>query len=152
MAIHLVEPWRATLVSTEPEFQNSILGFLDLPFSSSAFPLFAAFPNSRRATVSRKLDPVKRIHAATGDPREMQPARTVVRHGTVAILLTLACLWAATQWAASMLAYQPALGPPLVDLAVLKLYAPWQLFTWWLAFDTQAPHVFAAAGAVAALG
>ena len=47
---------------------------------------------------------------------------------------------AATQWAAAMLGYQPALGAPLVDLLGLKLYAPWQLFTWWLAFDAQAPR------------
>ena len=73
----------------------------------------------------------------------MTPARTVVLQGTIAVLLSLASLWAATLSAASMLAYQPALGPPVVDLGVLKLYAPWQLFTWWLAFDTQAPHVFA---------
>jgi hypothetical protein len=82
----------------------------------------------------------------------MIAARTVALQGIVAVLLSLASLWAATQWAASMLGYQPALGPPLVDLAILKLYAPWQLFTWWLAFDTQAPHIFAPAGAVAALG
>jgi type IV secretion system protein VirD4 len=82
----------------------------------------------------------------------MQPARTVVVRGTIAALFSLASLWAATQWAAAMLGNQPALGPPLVDLAVVKLYAPWQLFTWWLAFDTQAPDVFAPAGAVAALG
>jgi type IV secretion system protein VirD4 len=51
-----------------------------------------------------------------------------------------------------MLGYQPALGAPLVDLLGLKLYAPWKLFAWWLAFDGQAPHVFARAGAFAALG
>src|SRR4029079_12129373 len=64
----------------------------------------------------------------------------------------LLCLAAATQWAAAMLGYQPALGGPLIDLLGLKLYAPWKLFTWWLAFDAQAPHVFARAGALAALG
>src|SRR5512145_263091 len=54
--------------------------------------------------------------------------------------------------AAAILGYQPALGTPLIDLLGLKLYAPWKLFTWWLAFDAQAPHVFARAGALAALG
>jgi type IV secretion system protein VirD4 len=58
----------------------------------------------------------------------------------------LLCLAAATQWAAAMLANQPALGAPLIDLLGLKLYPPWKLFTWWLAFDAQAPHVFARAG------
>src|SRR5262245_18200232 len=82
----------------------------------------------------------------------MTPAPTFVLPGAIAVLLCVASLWAATQWAASMLGHQPALGPPLVDLAILKLYAPWQLFTWWHAFHTQAPDVFVPAGAVAALG
>src|SRR5262245_32156197 len=82
----------------------------------------------------------------------MTPARTqAVQIGT-ALLLGVASLWAATQWAASMLGHQPALGPALLDLGIVKLYAPWQLFAWWLAFDTQAPGVFLPAGALAALG
>jgi type IV secretory pathway TraG/TraD family ATPase VirD4 len=69
-----------------------------------------------------------------------------------AVVLTVACLWAATQWAAAMLGYQPALGTPWLDLLGLEVYAPWKLFPWWIAFDDQAPGVFARAGAVAALG
>jgi type IV secretion system protein VirD4 len=69
-----------------------------------------------------------------------------------AVVLTVACLWVATQCAAAMLGYQPALGTPWIDLLGLKVYAPWKLFPWWLAFDDQAPGVFARAGAVAALG
>jgi type IV secretion system protein VirD4 len=34
----------------------------------------------------------------------------------------------------------------------VKVYAPWKLFGWWLAFDAQAPDVFARAGALAAFG
>jgi type IV secretion system protein VirD4 len=71
---------------------------------------------------------------------------------TVAAAAAFLCMAAATQWAAAMLAYQPALGAPLIDFLGLKLYAPWKLFGWWLAFDAQAPHVFARAGALAALG
>ena len=69
-----------------------------------------------------------------------------------ALLVVFSSLWAATQWAASMLGHQPALGPAWFELLGLKIYAPWSLFQWWLAFDSQAPHVFARAGAVAALG
>jgi type IV secretion system protein VirD4 len=69
-----------------------------------------------------------------------------------ALVLTIACLWAATQWAAAMLGYQPALGTPWIDLFGIKVYAPWKLFPWWLAFDAQAPDVFARAGAVTAFG
>src|SRR5262249_11796987 len=64
----------------------------------------------------------------------------------------LLCLWAATQWAAAMLTYQSALGPALSEVAGVKIYAPWQLFSWWLAFEAEAPHVFARAGLPAALG
>src|SRR5215471_6056485 len=69
-----------------------------------------------------------------------------------ALLVVLSSLWAATQWAASMLGYQTSLGTAWLELLGLKIYAPWSLFWWWLAFDSQAPHVFARAGAVAALG
>ena len=71
---------------------------------------------------------------------------------SLAATAVLLCLAAATQWAAAMLAFQPALGTPLIDLLGLKLYAPWKLFSWWLAFDAQAPQVFARAGAAAAFG
>jgi type IV secretion system protein VirD4 len=51
-----------------------------------------------------------------------------------------------------MLGYQPALGGPWLETAGTKIYAPWKLFSWWLAFDRQAPDVFARAGIVAAIG
>src|SRR5262245_6730939 len=69
-----------------------------------------------------------------------------------ALLMVVSSLWAATQWTASMLGHQPALGTAWLELLGLKIYAPWSLFAWWLAFDSQAPHVFARAGAIAALG
>lgn len=80
------------------------------------------------------------------------PDRTHALQAAAALMLATACLWASTQWAAAMLAYQPALGAAWIDGAGFKLYAPWRLFSWWLAFDAQAPHVFARAGAVAAVG
>jgi type IV secretion system protein VirD4 len=71
---------------------------------------------------------------------------------TSAIGLVTGCLWTATQWAAHMLGYQPALGRPWIDFLGLKVYAPWKLFFWWLMFDAQAPGVFTRAGALAAFG
>jgi type IV secretion system protein VirD4 len=70
----------------------------------------------------------------------------------IASILTIVCLWVATQWAAAMLGDQAALGASWIELDGLKVYAPWKLFSWWLAFDSQAPDVFARAGAVAAVG
>ena len=82
----------------------------------------------------------------------MSSLRVAFLQGLTAAALVLACLIGATQWAADMLGYQPALGAPLFTLVDLPVYAPWRLFVWWLAFDAQAPEVFARAGALAALG
>jgi type IV secretion system protein VirD4 len=82
----------------------------------------------------------------------MVSGRTWLVQITSGVALVIMSLSAATQWAAAMLGYQSALGQPLLDLLGLKLYAPWQLFIWWLAFDAQAPDVFLRAGALAAFG
>lgn len=78
--------------------------------------------------------------------------RTLVAQIASSTVLTVLCLWAATQWAAAMLGYQAALGASWVEVIGVKIYAPWQLLPWWLAFDHQAPDVFARAGVVAAVG
>ena len=70
----------------------------------------------------------------------------------LAAAVVLASLVAATQWTAALLAWHPALGAPWLDLLGLKLYAPWKVFSWWLAFGAQAPGVFARTGTLAALG
>jgi type IV secretion system protein VirD4 len=82
----------------------------------------------------------------------MLPLRAAIAQGLIALALVTASLIVATQWAAAMLGYHPALGPEWCDIFGLKLYAPWKLFVWWLAFDSHAPDVFARAGAVAAFG
>jgi hypothetical protein len=70
----------------------------------------------------------------------------------LAATVVLASLVAATQWTAALLAHHPALGAPWLDLLGLKLYAPWKVFSWWLAFGAQAPGVFARTGTLAAIG
>src|SRR3954452_21619549 len=82
----------------------------------------------------------------------MTSARSYAFQAATAVVLVIASLWAATQWAAAMLGYQPVLGAHWIDLFGLKVYGPWKLFVWWLAFDAQAPEVFARAGSVAAFG
>ncbi|WP_210191578.1 MULTISPECIES: IncP-type conjugal transfer protein TraG [Rhodomicrobium] len=72
--------------------------------------------------------------------------------GICCFLIVLLCLWGATEWTASALGFHPVLGRPWITLFGIPLYAPWSLFGWWLAFEEQAPHVFARAGALAALG
>jgi type IV secretion system protein VirD4 len=39
-------------------------------------------------------------------------------------------MWAATQWTAAALGYQPALGGAWLEFLGLKVYAPWKLFAW----------------------
>jgi len=82
----------------------------------------------------------------------MLPFRSAIIQGLIATTLIATSLVVATQWAAAMLGSQPALGAAWCEIFGLKLYAPWKLFVWWLAFDSQAPDVFARAGAVAAFG
>ncbi|MBX9590871.1 MAG: IncP-type conjugal transfer protein TraG [Hyphomonadaceae bacterium] len=82
----------------------------------------------------------------------MTSARTYGLQLGTAIALVVASMWAATQWAAAALGYQPALGGAWLEVLGLRIYAPWQLFAWWLAFEAQAPDVFARAGVIAASG
>jgi type IV secretion system protein VirD4 len=82
----------------------------------------------------------------------MLPLRAAIIQGSIAVALVTTSLVVATQWAAAMLGSQPALGAAWCEFLGVKLYAPWKLFVWWLAFDSQAPEVFARAGAVAAFG
>jgi type IV secretion system protein VirD4 len=61
---------------------------------------------------------------------------------TVVLSLVLAAIWAATQWCAWRLGFQPQLGDPLAVHAGLPLYPPYAFFWWWFAFDAYAPRVF----------
>jgi type IV secretion system protein VirD4 len=83
--------------------------------------------------------------------KSMPSFRLFLAQGVVAVALIFAVLLAATQWAASLLGYAAALGDPLLQLRGLKIYAPWKLFAWWLAFGADRPDVFAYPGAAAAL-
>jgi len=87
-----------------------------------------------------------------GEASSMLSLKAQLRSFALAALTALAGVWAATQWASLMLAQQSALGVPWIEMLGVKVYAPWQLFGWWIAFDAEAPHVFARAGALAALG
>ena len=82
----------------------------------------------------------------------MHSLRYSILQAGLGLLMVTISLFAATQWAAVMLGHQPALGAPLIDLLGQPIYEPWKLFVWWLAFDAQAPNVFAPSGAVAAFG
>ncbi len=79
----------------------------------------------------------------------MTPTKLLIGQILVVFAIVLAGLWAATQWAAAMLAYQAELGEPWLIVGHVPLYRPWALFWWWYHYDAYAPHVFDKAGMLA---
>src|SRR5215208_1039999 len=80
---------------------------------------------------------------------------TRILWGQIACVLTvvLITMWAATQWTAWRLGYQPQLGHPWFELAPgIPIYLPPAFFWWWYAYDAYAPGVFVEGACVAASG
>src|SRR5450756_3039520 len=70
---------------------------------------------------------------------------TKILWGQIVIVLAivLATMWAATQWVAWKLGYQPQLGHPWFELiSGVPIYLPPSFFWWWYAYDAYAPQVF----------
>ncbi|MDP3907522.1 conjugal transfer protein TraG [Novosphingobium sp.] len=67
-------------------------------------------------------------------------------------IIVLASVWAATQWAASALGFQPELGAPWFSLFAYPIYRPYDLFWWWFSYDAYAPKIFDKAGMIATSG
>jgi type IV secretion system protein VirD4 len=68
------------------------------------------------------------------------------------LVLILAGVWAATEWTAWRLAYQPELGHPWATLGPWPIYPPPAFFWWWFAYDAYAPRVFLTGAAIAVSG
>jgi type IV secretion system protein VirD4 len=77
------------------------------------------------------------------------PTKLLIGQILVVLAIVIAGVWAATQWAAAMLGYQPQLGPAWFMLFHTPVYRPWAIFPWWYHYDAYAPHVFDRAGALA---
>jgi type IV secretion system protein VirD4 len=80
---------------------------------------------------------------------------TRILWGQIACVLTIVLIttWAATQWVAWRLGYQPQLGHPWFELAPgVPIYLPPAFFWWWYAYDAYAPGVFVEGAGVAAFG
>ena len=67
-------------------------------------------------------------------------------------LIVFAAIWAATQWTAWRLGYQPQLGDPWLQFANLPLYPPPAFFLWWYWFDAYAPRIFVEGALIASSG
>lgn len=79
----------------------------------------------------------------------MTPTKFLLGQILAVFAILILGLWAATQWAAHMLAFQPALGQPWKLVAGYPLYRPWSLFAWWYHYEAYAPQVFDRAGMLA---
>src|SRR5258707_9141828 len=67
-----------------------------------------------------------------------------------ASVVVLAFLWAATEWTAWRLAFQPQLGPAWFVIGRWPVYQPLAFFIWWFKFDAYAPEIFIQGGGIAA--
>jgi type IV secretion system protein VirD4 len=79
----------------------------------------------------------------------MTPTKLLIGQILIVFAIVIAGLWVATQWAATMLGYQPQLGLPWFMLGELPVYRPWSLFPWWYHYEAYAPQVFDKAGTLA---
>ena len=79
----------------------------------------------------------------------MAPTKLLIGQILIVFAIVIAGVWAATQWAAAMLAYQPELGRPWTFLGEIPVYRPWALFAWWYHYGAYAEPVFNQAGMLA---
>ncbi len=66
--------------------------------------------------------------------------------------VVLVFVWAATEWTAWKLAFQPELGRPWFEVLGWPFYPPPAFFWWWFAFDAYAHDIFVEGGFIAAGG
>jgi type IV secretion system protein VirD4 len=71
----------------------------------------------------------------------------------IVLLIVLIAIWAATQWTAWRLGFQPQLGQPWFHLwPGMPVYLPPAFFWWWLVYDAYAPRIFLEGACIAASG
>jgi type IV secretion system protein VirD4 len=66
--------------------------------------------------------------------------------------IVIFAVWAATQWTAAALGFQPALGAPWFHIGDYPVYLPPAFFWWWFAYDAYAPPIFYRGAMIAASG
>ena len=67
-------------------------------------------------------------------------------------ILTLAGIWAGTQWTAAALGFQPQLGAAWFPAFGTPVYPPYAIFWWWFSYEAYAPRIFETGGMIAASG
>jgi len=66
--------------------------------------------------------------------------------------IVIFAVWAATQWTAGALGFQPALGAPWFHIGDYPVYLPPAFFWWWFVYDAYAPPIFYRGAMIAASG
>ena len=86
--------------------------------------------------------------------RDIQSPATKILWGQILIvsLVALLFVWAATQWTAWRLGFQPELGEPWFSLFGWPVYIPPAFFWWWYWYDAYAPRVFVEGAIIAGAG
>jgi type IV secretion system protein VirD4 len=74
--------------------------------------------------------------------KQSRPLNVFYGHIIVGVLFILLGTWAATQYVAWALGYQPQLGHPALIAKGYPLYEPWAWMLWAYHFEPYAPHVF----------
>jgi type IV secretion system protein VirD4 len=82
----------------------------------------------------------------------MNPTKILWLQILVVCATVLGCVWAATEWTAWQLAFQPQLGSPWFTLLGVPVYFPAAFFWWWFAFDAYAHEIFVTGGFIAGAG
>lgn len=82
----------------------------------------------------------------------MNPTKILWLQVFVVCSTTLGFVWAATQWTAWQLAFQPQLGSPWFSLFGWPVYFPAAFFWWWFSFDAYAHDIFVTGGFIAGAG
>lgn len=82
----------------------------------------------------------------------MTPTKILFGQLTISGFLAFVMIWVATQWTADQFGYSSQLGAPWFYFNQSPFYRPFDLFFWWLSFESAAPIVFLKAGVIAASG
>ena len=70
----------------------------------------------------------------------------------VVFTIVVVMVWAATQWVAFRLGFQPQLGNPWFEVAGWPFYYPPAFFWWWFSYDAYAPGIFTEGAFIATSG
>jgi len=84
------------------------------------------------------------------DRASMTSNNILVGQILIVMSIVIGGMWAATEWTAAHLGFQPRLGLPWFLFARIPVYYPWRLFEWWYAYEAYAPQVFNRGGVIAA--